>query len=102
MSQVYHERKQRMNIDKQIIVDLYEVIKSQNALISFLVATDQALMDTLANDAALSNFSQSFQRHHVYSAANPKGQVAETLAELQRMLAAVGEKLKRDTGGWNN
>ncbi len=91
-----------MNIGKQIIVDLYEVIKSQNAVISYLNATDYALMNTLANDPALSNFVDSFQKNHEYSSTRPTGQLAEALAELQRKLDAIGATLKQDIGGWDN
>lgn len=91
-----------MEIDKQIIIDLYETIKSQNAVISYLVTTDQALINTLANDPALPNFSKDFQKNHTYTATNPKGQAIEAMLQLQRTLVAIGEKLKQDIGGWNN
>jgi hypothetical protein len=91
-----------MNIEKQIIVDLYEVIKAQNAVLSFLVASEHALINTLVNDPALPKFGDAFQKNHDYCSTHPTGQVAEALAELQRMLGAVGEKLKEDIGEWNN
>ncbi len=89
-----------MNIDKQIIVDLYEVIKSQNAVISFLVANDHALVNTLANSPSVPYFADAFHNQQTYAATHPTGQLAESLVELQRMLFAIGEKLKQDTGGW--
>ena len=91
-----------MNIEKQIIVDLYEVIKSQNVALSFLVATEHALVNTLANHPALPNFGNSFQKNQAYAGTHPTGQLAESLVELQRMLGAIGEKLKEDIGGWDN
>lgn len=91
-----------MNIDKQIIIDLYEAVKSQNAVISYLVTTDQALINTLANDAALPHFPDNFQKSHTYSATHPTGPVIEALLQLQRTLVATGEKLKQDIGGWDN
>ncbi len=91
-----------MNKEQQIIADLYEVIRSQNVVISYLVATDNALVNTLANDPALPSFVKNFQKHHTHSAKHPEGTLAESLVELQRMLGAIGEKLKQDIGGWNN
>jgi hypothetical protein len=96
------EGNRPMDIDKQIITDLYEVIRSQQQVLSYLVANDHALVETLANDPALSNFADGFQRRVEYALTRPKGSLAESLAELLRMLDAVGEKLRREIGGWEH
>jgi hypothetical protein len=91
-----------MNIDKQIITDLFEIIKSQNVVISYLVSTDTALVNTLVNTPELPFFAVQFQNNHAHAATHPEGKVVESLLQLQRMLVAIGEKLKADIGGWNN
>jgi hypothetical protein len=91
-----------MDIDKQVIIDLYEVIRSQQKLISFLYANDHALVQTLANDAALSNFVSAFQNSHTHARKHPSGPLAEVLLLMQSKLDAIGATLKRDIGGWEN
>jgi hypothetical protein len=91
-----------MNIDKQIISDLYEVICSQHSVIYSLVANDHALVETLANDPSLSDFVDAFQKKQAHALKNPSGSLAQALVSLQHMLDVVGEKLKRDIGGWEN
>jgi hypothetical protein len=91
-----------MDIQKQIVTDLFEVIRSQHRVISALVANDQALVQTLANDSALSYFVDSFQNKQTYALAHPTGPLAEVLSVMQGKLDAIGKTLKRDTGGWDN
>ena len=91
-----------MDNDKKIIADLYEVIRSQHQVISYLVANDQALVETLANDSALSYFADSFHNKQTYALKHPKGPLVEALFVLQDKLDAIGTTLKRDTGGWDN
>ena len=91
-----------MDIDKQVVIDLYEVIRSQQKVISFLVANDHALVETLANESALPHFVDSFQRKQDYARKHPEGHLAEALVAMQGMLDAIGKTLKRDTGGWAN
>jgi HD-like signal output (HDOD) protein len=91
-----------VNIDKEIITDLYKVIQSQHRVISYLVANNRALVETLANDSALSNFVDGFQNRQEYALKHPAGHLSQALGELERMLASVGEKLKAGTGGWEN
>jgi len=91
-----------MNIDKRVITDLFEVIRSQHQIIASLVASDQALVETLANDPALSNFASGLQKRQEYALKNPRGSLAQALGELRRTLDAVGETLKADIGDWKN
>ena len=91
-----------MNIPKQIITDLFEVVRSQHRVISYLVANDQGLVDTLANESALSYFADSFRNHQSYALEHPKGPLAEALDTMQHTLDAIGAKLKQDMGGWHN
>ena len=91
-----------MNIEKQIVTDIFEVVRSQHKVISYLVANDQGLVETLANDPALSYFADSFRNHQSYALANPKGQLAEALDAMQHTLDAIGARLKQDMGGWDN
>jgi hypothetical protein len=89
-----------MNIEKQTIADLFEVIRNQHTVLTYLVANDQALVEALAN--ALPYFSDSFQNKHSYALEHPKGPLAEALSAMQGMLDAIGATLKRDTGGLDN
>jgi hypothetical protein len=91
-----------MDIDKQTITDLYEVVRSQQKVISFLVANDEALIEVLATDPALPNFFDSFDRRQTHARTHPEGQLAEVLDLMERMLDAIGETLKRDVGKWDN
>ncbi len=92
-----------MEIDKQVLVDLYTAISTQNKIISFLVANDKALVDTLANEAVLSKtFAGSFGAKQAYALTHPTGPVAEWLDVTQRTLDAIGAKVKADTGDWEN
>jgi hypothetical protein len=61
-------------MDKQTIIDLVEVLRSQQKLISYLVANEQALVETLSNDPALSGFVDSFQSRHAYARRSSNGQ----------------------------
>jgi len=56
-----------MDTDKQTLIDLYEIVRSQQRVITYLVANNQALVETLANDSALSYFTDSFQNKHSYA-----------------------------------
>jgi hypothetical protein len=71
-------------------------------VISSLVANNHALVETLANDPSLSDFVDTFEKKQAHALKNPTGSLAQSLSSLQHMLDAVGEKLKRDIGGWNN
>lgn len=86
---------------ERAITDLYEVIRSQHQAISFVVATEQALVGTLSNLSELPGFVDRFQSAHEYALAHSTG-LGESLAGVQRILDEVGERLKRDIGGWRN
>jgi hypothetical protein len=91
-----------MGIEKQLIADLYDVVRSQQKLISFLVVNGEALLEALATDPALPDFLDSFDRKQVLARTQPEGQVAEVLDLMEHMLDAIGKRLKRDSGGWHN
>jgi hypothetical protein len=91
-----------MGIEKQLIADLYDVVRSQQKLISFLVVNSEALLEALATDPALPDFLDSFDRKQTLARTQPEGQVAEVLDLMEHMLDAIGKRLKRDSGGWHN
>jgi hypothetical protein len=91
-----------MNIEKQIITDLFEILRSQHRVLTFLVSNDEGLVATLANSSSIPHFADAFHNHQTYALAHPKGQLGEALGELERMLDAIGERLKKNTGGWDN
>lgn len=91
-----------MNIDKQIVTDLFEVISSQHKLLTFLVANDQGIVSTLSNSPSVPLFADAFRNHQEYALAHPRGSLSESLEVMQHKLDAIRETLKRDIGGWDN
>jgi hypothetical protein len=88
--------------DKAILADLYDVLSSQQKVIFFILANHQALIDTLSNEPSLQTFNDRFEENHAYTSKHPKGGLFEALSAMQSKLDAIGETLKRDTGGWHN
>jgi hypothetical protein len=84
---------------ERVIADLYEVIRTQQQVLSYCVTTDEALMGVLAE--SLSGFEATFQRKHSYAENHP-GSIGQALAALRGKLDAVEEKLRRRIGGWTN
>ena len=92
-----------MDNTQKIIADLYDVIREQHRVISYLVVSQQALVETLANfSEKLPYFSDSFQNKHSYARKHPKGPLVEALSVLQDKLDVIGKTLKLDIGGWEN
>jgi hypothetical protein len=88
--------------DKRILTDLYDVLTSQQTIITYLLNSHMALVNTLANDSALPTFSDHFEDDYTQRSQHPKGEMFEALSAMRRKLVAIGETLKRDMGSWNN
>ncbi len=88
--------------EKRVLADLYNVLASQQTLITYFLTSHVALINTLSNESALPTFVDRFQEKHEYTSKHPKGQLFEALSVMQSKLDAIGATLKQDIGGWNN
>lgn len=84
---------------ERVIADLYEVISTQNKVISYLVTSDEASVSALAE--LLPGFEVKFQTNHDYGRKHP-GPIGQSLAALRDKLDEVERTLKRRIGGWTN
>ncbi len=84
---------------ERVIADLYEVIRTQNQVISYLITNDEASVSALAE--LLPGFEEKFQRKHDYQTKHP-GEIGQSLAALRGKLDGVERILKRLIGGWTN
>ena len=84
---------------ERVIADLYEVIRTQNQVISYLITNDEASVSALAE--LLPGFEEKFQTKHRYQTKHP-GPIGQSLAALRGKLDGVERILKRRIGGWTN
>jgi hypothetical protein len=88
--------------EKRILADLYDVLTSQQTIITYLLTSHVALINTLANESALPTFSDRFDHDYTQRSQHPRGEMFEALSAMRSKLAAIGETLKRDMGGLHN
>lgn len=84
---------------ERVMVDLFEVIRTQHRVISYLITAQEAMLPALVE--LLPGFEAKFQTNHLYSTDHP-GPVGQSLVALQSKLDEVERTLKRRIGGWMN